>query len=92
MNMPNALMDSFKALLIKYKEIKDKNWISLQWIASIILFSKNYKSKQLHIVLWIIFILICFNNSDFKIQQSFKASFLLSNWVKKVSTALSKVE
>ena len=37
----NAWMDSFKALLIKYKEINGKKWISLQWMALIILFSKN---------------------------------------------------
>ena len=36
----NAWMDSFKALLIRY-EAKARNWISLQWIALIILFSKK---------------------------------------------------
>lgn len=38
----NAWMDSFKALLIRY-ETKAKNWISLQWMALIILFSKKLK-------------------------------------------------
>ena len=38
----NAWMDSFKALLIK-GETKARNWISLQWMAFIILFSKKLK-------------------------------------------------